>query len=163
MKIEVTKLPTDQWKKYRAIRLAALKADPQAFGSSYEEEIDLPEADWHSRINAMWFAIVDGQVVGLIGLLQRENHANKHCGCIISFWVKPSFRGYGVGKSLIQNVQQNAKSLGIKKISLNVSTTQANAKSLYESTGFKEVCIFKENLLKDSVYLDEYYMEWFAP
>lgn len=44
MEIDVTKLPSDEWHKYRDIRLLALKSDPCAFGSSYEEEINLAEA-----------------------------------------------------------------------------------------------------------------------
>ncbi len=162
MNLIISKLPEHEWQKYRDIRLLALKSDPYAFGSSFEEEVNLAELDWRNRMNTIWFAIIDGEPVGLIGLLKRENHASRHCGCIVSFWVKPAFRGHGLAKGLLQNLQQIAKNQGIRKISLNVTTTQSSAIRLYEKVGFTKIGILKENLLKDGVYLDEYYMEWFA-
>lgn len=160
MNFIVSKLSPDEWQKYRDIRLLALKSDPQAFGSSYDEEMKLTETDWRNRINVMWFASINGDVVGLIGLLQRDNLASKHCGYIISLWVKPEFRGRGIAKSLVQKLKSLAPSLGLRKLSLQVSRTQPNAKHLYENLNFSEVGLLKENLLKDGVYLDEYLMEW---
>jgi ribosomal protein S18 acetylase RimI-like enzyme len=158
--ITVLKLSPDEWQKYREIRLLALKSDPNAFGSSYEEEINLTESEWRKRIHAMWFAKSDGNIVGLIGLLQRENVASKHCGYIISLWVKKEFRGRGIAKSLIQKLKEISPNLGIRKLSLQVSTTQTGAKKIYQDLGFQEAGTLKQNLLKDGVYLDEYLMEW---
>jgi ribosomal protein S18 acetylase RimI-like enzyme len=158
--ITITQLSPDEWQKYRDIRLLALKSDPHAFGSSYEEEINLIETDWRNRISVMWFAIVDGQVAGLIGLLRRENQASIHCGSIISLWVEPAFRGHGVAQSLLQHVQDIASGLGLRKISLQVTISQAAAIKLYERMGFEKIGLLKENLQKDGVYLDEFFMEW---
>ncbi len=160
MNIIISKLTSDEWQKYRDIRLLALKSDPHAFGSSYEEEINLTEADWRNRINVMWFAKVNHDVIGLIGLLQRENQASRHCGYIISLWVKPEFRRQGIAKNLVQKLKELSVGLGLRKLSLQVSATQPNAKRLYEKLDFQEVGLLKENLLKDGVYLDEYLMEW---
>ena len=49
--IEVKKVPRDRWKDYRNLRLKALRSDPLAFGSPYEEEKDLAEYEWKRRIN----------------------------------------------------------------------------------------------------------------
>lgn len=158
--VAITQLSSDDWQKYRDIRLLALKSDPHAFGSSYEEEINLSETDWRNRIGVMWFAMVDGQVAGLIGLLRRENQASIHISYIISLWVKPAFRGRSLAKSLLQNLQDIAPSIGLRKISLQVTATQPAAIRLYEKMGFIKICLLRENLLKDGVYLDEFLMEW---
>ncbi len=158
--VAIIQFSPDDWQKYRDIRLLALQSDPHAFGSSYEEEINLPETDWRNRISVMRFAVIDGQIAGLIGLLRRENLASIHCGSIISLWVKPEFRGHGVAKSLLQNLQNIAPSLGLRKISLQVTATQPAAIRLYEKMGFIKIGLLRENLLKDSVYLDEFLMEW---
>jgi ribosomal protein S18 acetylase RimI-like enzyme len=160
MNITIAELPADEWQQYRDIRLLALKSDPYAFGSSYEEEINLLETDWRNRIKVMWFAIVDAQVAGLIGLLKRENHASMHSGYIVSLWVKPSLRRHGIAEALIQKLQDIAPSLGLRKISLQVAATQPAAIKLYEKMGFEKIGLLKENLLKDGIYLDEYLMEW---
>jgi ribosomal protein S18 acetylase RimI-like enzyme len=160
MNITITQLSPDDWQKYRDIRLLALKSDSHAFGSSYEEEINLTETDWRNRISVMWFAVVDGQIAGLIGLLRRENLASIHCGYIISMWVKPVYRGHGVAQSLLQHLQTIAPGLSLRKISLQVTATQPAAVKLYEKLGFEKIGLLKENLLKDEVYLDEFLMEW---
>ncbi len=36
--IEITRLAEDRWQEYRYLRLEALKVDPLAFGSSFDEE-----------------------------------------------------------------------------------------------------------------------------
>ena len=48
--IEIKQLPPERWQDYQKLRLEALKADPIAFGSSYEEEISRPEEFWRNRI-----------------------------------------------------------------------------------------------------------------
>lgn len=77
------------------------------------------------------------------------------CGSIISLWVKPEFGGYGIAKSPLQNLQNIAPNLGLRKISLQVTATQRAAVRLYEKMGFIKIGLFRDNLLKDSIYLDE--------
>ncbi len=158
--ISVQKLSPNDWQQYRDIRLMALKDDPHAFGSSYEEEVGQTEFDWQSRIGAMWFALDGEDVVGLIGLLQGENQSSKHCGYVISTWVKPQFRGKGIAKAMLKKLQDVAPSLGLRKLSLQVTVTKTAAFGLYQDLGFKTVGLLKNNLLKDGQYFDEYLMEW---
>lgn len=156
----ITQLSADSWQQYRDIRLEALQTDPLAFGGSYEEESTNDVTDWKNRINNMWFALINDEIVGMVGLLKRTDQSCKHCGCIISLWVKPTFRGQGIAKALVQKIQEIAPELGIRKISLHATTTQTNAIKLYEAMGFKKIAVLKENLYKDNQYLDEYLMEW---
>lgn len=160
MLIHITQLSPDEWQKYREIRLEGLQTDPLAFGSSYEEEINFTETNWRNRINAMWFALVDGKIVGMIGLLTGANMSTRHCGQIISLWVKPTFRGQGIAKALVQKLQEIAPQHGLRKLSLQVATTQTNAIKLYEIMGFKNITLLTENLRKGDRYLDEYLMVW---
>ncbi|RYF19360.1 MAG: N-acetyltransferase [Flavobacteriales bacterium] len=53
--------------------------------------------------------------------------------------VDPKFQGQGIGKILINTVISQAKSLGFEKVGLLVSSTNPNAKRLYEKVGFKVV------------------------
>jgi ribosomal protein S18 acetylase RimI-like enzyme len=74
--------------------------------------------------------------------------------------VKPAFRGRSLAKGLLQNLQDIAPSLGMRKFSLQVTATQPAAIRLYEKMGFIKIGLLRENLLKDSGYLDEFLMEW---
>lgn len=160
MNSSIIKLSGDDWQQYRDLRLFALKSDPHAFGSSYEEEINLEEADWRRRISAMLFAQAGHEVVGLVGLLQRENLASIHCGHIVSLFVKPEWRQRGIANELLKAIQNIAPTRKIRKLSLQVTASQSSALALYKKMGFREVGIMRENLFKDGIYLDEYLMEW---
>lgn len=53
--------------------------------------------------------------------------------------VKKSFRGMGVGHTLLETFIGVSRSLGFKKCSLLVSHFNPRAKNLYQSLGFKKV------------------------
>lgn len=162
MPIEIKQLEPIRWEEYRNFRLAALSHDPLAFGSSYQEEKDLSKMEWCKRLPAMWFAFSQGKIVGMIGLLRRENTASLHCGCIVSLWVEPTHRSKGIAKLLLKKLQDRSESLGLRKISLQVTTTQTGAFALYKKLGFEEIGTLKENLYKDGNFYDEILMEWHA-
>ena len=160
MLFTIEKLPSSSWQNYKEIRLAALKTDPLAFCETYEEALIKTETDWQKHITSMWFALAGEQVVGMVGLLQEESSCGKHRGFMISFWVKPEFRGHGIGKALIQHLQQYAPTIGISKIYFHVTTTQTNAIRLYKSLGFEIVGICKNNTFVQNKFYDQYQMEW---
>lgn len=160
MKVIISKLPEHEWRKYRDIRLLALKTDPDAFCSTYKEEVALSETEWRRRIEAMWFAKVDANVVGLVGLLARENDPNQSYGDMVSLWVNPQFRGQGAARLLVAKLQALAPSLSLGKIALQVNKTQLNAIKLYERMGFRKLPFPKEILPKYECVLDRFYMEW---
>ncbi len=52
----------------------------------------------------MWFAQQDKVLVGMIGLLSHANATHKHRSDILSFWVKPAYRGKGIGAALVRYI-----------------------------------------------------------
>ena len=70
--IEVKKLPADRWRDCRDLRLEALKNDPMAFGSSYEEEESLSENEWRIRIKNALFALLNDKPVGMIVYIRNN-------------------------------------------------------------------------------------------
>jgi ribosomal protein S18 acetylase RimI-like enzyme len=160
MTIKISQLAVDKWQLFRDLRLEALQEDPLAFASSFEEEKNYSQEIWQYRMANMWFALVDNTIAGMIGLIRSENKASLHCGYIVSLWIKPEFQGQGIATSMLRSVQSMAISLGIKKISLEVTTSQVAAVGLYEKLGFKKIALLEENLYKSGRFLDEYLMEW---
>ncbi len=160
MKIKITQLSPDNWQQYKEIRLEAVKTDPAAFGMSYEEELVRAESQWQDFLKNMWFALVDNKVIGMIGLIRNVGEPSKHTAHIVSFWVKPEYRGQGVGKALIQALQEHAKINNIRKLYLQVAVTQESAIKLYEKMGFEKVGQLKEHTKCGNKYLDQYFMEW---
>lgn len=162
MILEITQLPPESWQQYREIRLEAVRSDPKAFGMSYEEELERSESQWRDFLPNMWFAVIDNKIVGMIGLLRDAGIVSKHRAHIISFWVKPEYRGQGIGKKLIQSLQDFAQTHEIRKLYLYVTKTQESAIRLYKSLGFEKVGELKEHTKYDDNYFDQYLMEWYC-
>lgn len=123
----------------RSIRLAALGADPTAFGSSLERESIFPVETWIDRAAgneaSRTFVAVDGDgsFVGMAG-----GHRPTTDGPIelVSMWTAPSARGHGVGRALVDAVVAWATELGDDEVRLWVTRGNDTALRLYERCGF---------------------------
>lgn len=56
-----------------------------------------------------------------------------------SMAIKPEYRGYGIGKKLIEAAINHGRELGYTKFTLLVDVAKFRLKAYYESMGFKEV------------------------
>ena len=160
MEITLGKLPEEEWKKYKEIRLEALKNDSIAFGSSYEEEINRPESHWRNRTVGAVFAFSGEKIIGLMSYKDEDRPKTKHKSGIYSVYVKPDYRGKGVGKKLLEETLRLIKlNEEIIKVNLTVNPSQISAVKLYESFGFKAVGTLHKELLVNGTYYDEVLME----
>ena len=80
----------------------------------------------------------------LIGFIMASADASKGIGHIDTVDILPSYERRGIAKILIKKIEDKMKSIGIKKIRLEVRTTNAPAMTLYKNSGY----IF-EKVLKD--------------
>jgi len=69
----------------------------------------------------VWFIHEDGQIVNVV--------------------VLPEYRGCGLGKTLIEHVIDEAKTRGIRSLSLEVRRSNQTALALYRNFGFQEVSV----------------------
>jgi hypothetical protein len=65
---------------YRLIRLAALKGDPHAFGSTYVIEAQRPLEHFAERVAScvVLAAYLGGELVGMAGFKQHEGARDRH-------------------------------------------------------------------------------------
>jgi ribosomal protein S18 acetylase RimI-like enzyme len=158
--IEVKTISEERWQDYRDLRLEALKKDPLAFGSSWEEETGLSEAVWRRRIKNTFFALDQDKLVGTIVWVQETMIKAKHVANIYGVYVAEEYRGWGVGKKLMDAALAHAKeSDGVIKVKLAVNPTQKAAVKLYQSYGFKIAGKVKKELYIDGRFYDELIME----
>ncbi len=158
--IEVKKLHSRRWKEYRDLRLEALKSDPIAFSSSFEEEKIFSDEEWKRRINNVLFAISNDKPVGMIGYIINNKNKTKHIANIFGVYVKKEYRRQGIGKKLfdiaLKFIQKN---VNVFKINLGVNSELKAAIELYKKHGFKIVGRLKKELLVDGKFYDELMME----
>src|SRR3989344_8640659 len=154
--IKVKNLSSARWKDYRNLRLEALRKDPIAFGSSYEEEINLPESEWRKRIKNTLFAMDGNKAVGMVVHVLGKKQKTKHIANIFGVYVNKKYRGLGIGKKLIEGALfQIRKDRNIIKIDLTVNPKQKEAVKLYKKYGFNIVGVLKKDLFVDKKFYDE--------
>jgi ribosomal protein S18 acetylase RimI-like enzyme len=144
--IVIKQLPVFSWQEYKHIRLKGLQTDPQAFGSSYKDEVLFPDEKWKKRLEKVgqgqswvYFAFgPEGKVVGMIGAYRNDEFVKNHKAEIWGVYVLPEARGKGIAKLLIQKIVDILSAdLDINTLSLQVNTDQEVAKKLYLGSGFK--------------------------
>lgn len=130
---------------YQALRLRGLRESPEAFGSSYEEEVDRPLERVAERLaggaaneSAVFGAFDAGGALVGVGGLYRETHLKaRHRATVVGMYVAPEVRGQGIGRALLAAVVAHARSMdGVRRLELGVTTTNASARALYRAFGF---------------------------
>jgi ribosomal protein S18 acetylase RimI-like enzyme len=152
--VEFFLLPPEDWQAYKQIRLEALQDAPQAFGSSYAESVQRPDAFWQQRVaeafgagagptgQKSWlvFARLGNQIVGTIGAYISDEAAQSgtaDTAQIIGVYVRPAARGKGIASALMEAIQREVTRSGsIRRLTLGVNVQQAAALALYRRSGF---------------------------
>ena len=139
MSIEIVTATLNDVDRLRALRLAALKDAPAAFGAKYEDESKKLESEWIDRFNnAHWcFAVADGVDVGLLAVDRAEKDRNSDCW-LSSWWLSEGFRGSGIPKLMLNWVEQLCIENNWEKIGLGVWPENLRARAAYKKLGFIE-------------------------
>src|SRR5262249_29453489 len=129
----------------RAVRLRALREEEDAFESSYEDEVVLPEEVTAKRLRekagtddfALGAFDAASELVGIVHFGRHKKSKARHKADLTSLYVVPEARGAHVGAALLDEVLRRARSLeGLDQVHLSVVTRKAGARRLYASRGF---------------------------
>ncbi len=130
---------------FKSTRLRALRDTPSAFGSTYEREVQLTDAQWIER-TAEWtdswthhrstvLLAIDGTIAcGIAGSFLHPDDAAR--AQLVSMWTAPSHRRLGVGRLLVDRVITWARSRHSRTLSLNVTSNNQPATWFYQRLGF---------------------------
>ena len=150
---------------FAKLRRERLEESPRAFAESLAEHDVLPLSKIAERLAGSSDNFVVGafnpkaELVGMAGFARNPRLKSRHKGIVWGVYVRPRWRGSGVGQALLQElVKQARKASGLEQIHLTVSTSQTAARRLYQSLGF-EVFGHETHALKvDGEYVDEDHM-----
>jgi ribosomal protein S18 acetylase RimI-like enzyme len=136
------KLQPRESSKYRAIRLESLKAFPNAFGTKYDEAIQIEkfrfEYDIEHQVQERFVigAFDQENLIGICAFAIGENSV----GDIYQMYVKNEYQKKGIGFQLVQKTIFEAQKLFPNIIiQLEVTKGNHNAYNLYQKAGFIEV------------------------
>src|SRR6476469_9626417 len=133
IRVEIRDLTEDDAGIYWELRLRALKEEPDAFGSDYEESRQRSQAEIARRIpkagdgsDDFLLGAFDGsKLVGTVGLRREEGVKSRHKAMLWGMYVAPEARGQGAGRALMNEVIARARNTpGLVQIYLSVMHTK---------------------------------------
>jgi ribosomal protein S18 acetylase RimI-like enzyme len=149
---------------FQSLRLRGLLECPEAFASSFDEEVGTPITEVEKRLQPRPDSVIFGAFEGselcaLVGL-QRERMAKlAHKSFIWGVYVAPETRGRGVGDEILRHALSHAANvLGTRQVNLGVNTKNSAAVALYKRLGFIEYGLERGYLLVGGALQDEYQM-----
>ncbi len=96
----------------------------------------------------------------MVTLVQEDKIKLRHKANIFGMYVSPEMRGSGIGKALLLEVIEKAKSIKeIEKLILTVVSTNKQAIKLYSHLGFNVFGKEEKALKINGRYFDEEYMD----
>jgi len=138
-RMEIQAIGDESWAELKRIRLRALADTPQAFARTLEEELAMPEDEWHRRAtptdaSANFLALEGGEARGLVGVFLEEKDPD--LAHLVAMWVDPAFRGRGIGGSLVDAVVHWCAEHAVASVHLWVVESNAVAEGLYRTRSF---------------------------
>jgi len=163
--VQIVRLKPEEWQLYRQIRLEALLLEPQAFGSSYAENLQRPDAYWQERLAEAhtaekgWLLFARMADKGIIGMVAAHAAGEKDEVDIISVYVRKEDRGGGVATALMAAIlAEVCKEHTFQKAILTVNVDQNEAIALYRRFDF-QIVAEENSVLGDGKLHPDYRME----
>lgn len=130
----------DEWRSYRALRLAALADSPDAFGSTLAIERNCTDEEWSRRlaadpgVNFPIVARIGAEAVGLAwGRIEPASPDTAH---LYQLWVAHAHRQRAIGRMLLDTVIDWARASNLRKVVLSATCGDTPALRLYSRAGF---------------------------
>jgi ribosomal protein S18 acetylase RimI-like enzyme len=138
--IAVRRLGPEDVELFRALRLEALRADPDAYASTAADWEALDHAEWTRRLsNPVVVAFRDGLPVGMMGLVGHAASKMAHRATLVMAYVRAEDRRLGVARQLLAGVIAEARAMGFTQVELAVSADNEAARRFYRAAGFTHV------------------------
>jgi GNAT superfamily N-acetyltransferase len=153
-------LTLDDLPAFRPVRLAALRDHPEAYGASYEEELQGgPNNDIGRLIvsppGVTLGAFVADRLVGTVCLSVTSRVKTRHKGHLSAVYIVPEWRGTGLARELLAGVIDHARSIGLIALTLSVTVGNETARHLYLRAGFRSYGVEPRSLLIGATLWDE--------
>lgn len=119
----------------------------------FADELASLPGDYAEPSGLLLLVLVDGALAGCGGFrpLLHSDHLN---ACEMKrVYVRPSFRGLGIGRLLVDRLMMDARQAGYTTMLLDTLSGMETARALYRESGFVEVAPYYINPIPGAHYL----------
>lgn len=120
---------------------------------NFEQELRELPGEYGAPRGALWVVQVDGKPAGCCAMrpLDSTDYAN---ACEMKrLYVRPEFRGLGLGRLLAEEILNSARQAGYDCILLDTLSDMESARALYQELGFEEIPPYYFNPIPGAHYL----------
>jgi putative acetyltransferase len=118
---------------------------------SFEKELAGLPGDYVFPEGMLLLALADDQPAGCVALHKLEDGICE----MKRLYVRPQFRGTGIGSQLVRSVIESAVSMGYLRMRLDTIASQMqDAVRMYRRVGFVEIPAYSENPIASALYME---------
>ena len=137
----------------RILREYALALGVDLCFQDFDAELANLPGDYSAPRGALFTALVDGQLAGCCALRPLDSADYPNACEMKRLYVRPAFRGLGLGRQLAEVTLDSARAAGYNCILLDTLSDMEAARALYEDLGFEEIPPFYHNPIAGAHYL----------
>lgn len=116
------------------------------------ELIELPGA-YSAPAGSLLLAFVDDEPAGCCAMRPLYNTDHLNACEMKRLFVRPAFRGFGLGRLLVDRVLSDGQLAGYTTMLLDTLSDMETARALYQEAGFVEVAPYYHNPIPGAHYL----------
>ena len=163
MTVSIRQLTENDWREFAQIRLKALQTDPLVFGSNYEKESQMTEAEWRNRLqakdNAIFLLYAGDTPIGMTCISIDRSEPTKKTALLWGSWLAPHFRRKGLSELMYQTrinwakEQPTVEKIIVSHRASNLSSKYANQKHGFVST-HKNEKVWTDGATEDEIFYE---------
>ncbi len=120
---------------------------------NFDDELAQLPGDYAAPRGALLLAYVDGALAGCCALRPLDNADIPNAAEMKRLYVRPAFRGFGLGRQLAETILDAARQAGYTSVLLDTLDDMEAARNLYADLGFQSIEPYYHNPIPGAHYL----------
>ena len=117
---------------------------------NFDNELEDFPSQYSPPTGNLFLCFFKNEAIGCVGIRYFEKDICE----MKRLYVKPEYRGKGVGKELAISAIKSGKELGYEYMRLDTLSSMETANQLYKSLGFIEIDPYRDNPIDGAIYLE---------
>jgi putative acetyltransferase len=118
---------------------------------NFDQELAGLPGDYSPPQGRLLLAEIEGELAGCVALHKLDGEICE----MKRLYLRPQFRGKGLGRVLAEKVINEARGIGYKRMRLDtVEPVMKDAVAMYRRLGFREIAPYRANPMEGTLYME---------